>query len=168
MYRKPGTNEGPFDKLARSSLYTWFTPEGQLKPKYIPHVQKKCYFTPSPSQTGPLAEKPKLVEELCDLLLQIRDAGQALNTGTIQPIILGFIQARAPELLGKWKVTLQWTRKFIKNHLNWSYRRATTACGKLPQDWETQGKLMAYRVAYLVKAYDIPPNLVVNTDQTGE
>jgi hypothetical protein len=27
---------------------------------------------------------------------------------------------------------------------------------------------MTYRVAYLVKAYDIPPNLVVNTYQTGE
>jgi hypothetical protein len=55
----------------------------------------------------------------------------------------------------------------IKTYLNWSYRRATTASGKLPQDWESQGKLMAYRVAYLVKAYDILPALIINTDQTS-
>jgi hypothetical protein len=149
-------------------LYTWFTLEGQLKPNYIPHVHKHSSFSQSSSQLGPLADKPELVEELCNLLLQIRDNGQSLNAGTIQPIILGFIKARVYELLGKFKVILEWTRKFIKKHLNWSYRQATTACGKLPQDWKTQGKLMAYRVAYLVKAYDIPPNLVVNTDQTGE
>jgi hypothetical protein len=99
----------------------------------------------------------------------MRDNGQSLNAGIIQPIILGFLKARAPEVLeGRFQVSMEWTRKFINKHLGWSYRRATTACGKLPHDWEMQGRLMAYRVAYLVKAYDIPSNLIVNTDQTGK
>lgn len=76
--------------------------------------------------------------------------------------------ARALEVLERrFKVSMVWTRKFIKKHLDCSYRQAITACGKVPQDWKIQGRLMAYRVAYLVKAYDIPPNLIVNTDQTG-
>ena len=49
----------------------------------------------------------RLVEELCDLLLQIQDVDQALNAVTIQPIILRFIKARALELLEKLKVTLK-------------------------------------------------------------
>lgn len=53
----------------------------------------------------------------------------------------------------------------MKHQLQWSYRRATTTCGKLPLDWEDQGRMMALIVAYLVKAYDIPLALVVNTYQ---
>lgn len=52
----------------------------------------------------------------------------------------------------------------MKTYLNWSCCRATNAFGKLPQDWESQGKLMAYKVAYLVKAYDILLALIVNID----
>jgi len=58
-----------------------------------------------------------------------------------------------------------WIQKFVKDHLNWIYRRATIACGKLPSNWETLGAFMAFRVAFLVKMYDIP-SLVINTDQT--
>ena len=51
--------------------------------------------------------------------------------------------------------------------MNWSFPVATTATSKLPLDWSKQGLDMAYRVAYLVKAYSIPPQLVLNNDQTG-
>lgn len=51
----------------------------------------------------------------------------------------------------------------MKTYLNWSFCHATIACRKLPQNWESQGKFMVYRIAYLVKAYDIPPTLIVNT-----
>jgi hypothetical protein len=40
------------------------------------------------------------------------------------------------------------------------------ACGKLPYDWENEGKFMAYKVAYL-KANHIPLILVMNNDQIG-
>lgn len=38
---------------------------------------------------------------------------------------------------------------------------------KLPYDLENEGKFMVYKVAYLVKAYDIPLILVMNNDQIG-
>jgi len=38
--------------------------------------------------------------------------------------------------------------------------------GKLPLNWEEQGRFMTYRVIYIAKAYNIPPSLVVNSDET--
>jgi hypothetical protein len=52
-------------------------------------------------------------------------------------------------------------------HMGWTWRRSTTAVNKLPADWESQGHDMAYRIAALVKTYDIPKELVINSDQTA-
>ena len=57
-------------------------------------------------------------------------------------------------------------RAFARNELNWSFRKTTTTASKLPKDWELQGLRMAQRIAYLVKCYNVPCELVVNTDQT--
>lgn len=53
---------------------------------------------------------------------------------------------------------------FVKNELNWSYRAAINAVGKLPKDYEDQGKTIAQICAYLVSVHSIPSELVVNTD----
>jgi hypothetical protein len=55
----------------------------------------------------------------------------------------------------------------VRTNLGWSFRKATGAARKLPNNWEQLGLLMAQRTAYLVKAYSIPPSMLVNTDQTG-
>ena len=137
-----------------------------MKPKYQSVVERGSYFVPSTQHQGPFLNRPDLSQELCQLLLKMRDAVQALNVEVVQPIIQGFIIAREPKVLEKCPVSLHWTRTFMKTHLKWSYRCATIACGKLPLDWQQQGPYMAYRATYLVKAYDIPQALVVNTDQT--
>ncbi len=51
--------------------------------------------------------------------------------------------------------------------MNWTLKASTTCTSKLPVDWQEKGKFIAYHVAYLVKAYDIPPSFVVNSDQTN-
>ena len=48
-----------------------------------------------------------------------------------------------------------------------SLTTTTGAARKLPKDWEGQRLKMVQRVAYLVKAHSLPPQLVINTDQTG-
>jgi hypothetical protein len=68
---------------------------------------------------------------------------------------------------GGFKVTLGWTRHFLRNELGWSYQSNITTTCKLLETWESQGMFMSYRVAYLVKIYNIPRELVINTDQTG-
>jgi hypothetical protein len=54
----------------------------------------------------------------------------------------------------------------MKVTLGWSYKLATTTTTKLPPNWVDQGTKMAYKVAYLVKSYNIPTTLVINIDQT--
>jgi hypothetical protein len=50
--------------------------------------------------------------------------------------------------------------------LLWSERRATRAAQKLPEDWEQLCEHVFLRIAYGIKEEDIPPELLVNSDQT--
>ncbi len=54
----------------------------------------------------------------------------------------------------------------MKQYMNCSFRMATVATSKLPPNLSKQGCNMVYWVTYLMKAYNIPPTLVVNNDQT--
>jgi hypothetical protein len=55
----------------------------------------------------------------------------------------------------------------MKAKLGWYFRIIITIATKLPLDWEEQGTKMAHRVAYLVKTYNVPSSLVINTNQIG-
>ena len=87
-------------------------------------------------------------------------------------LIRTLIQKKEPNLLNfespsEFRVSLEWTRDFVRTNLNWSFRTGTGEARKLLKDWEHQGLQMAQRTAYLVKAHSIAPELVINTDQTG-
>jgi hypothetical protein len=145
---------------------------GILREKYKQCVQDETSFTRGEQYTPILSKYPEIEEEIISTLKKQRAVGQPLYGTTIQPLIKAIIKKRAPHLFDStsktsFNVSIDWTRCFIKRTLNWSYRASTTAAGKLPKDWEEQGKKMAQRVAYLSKLHDIPPSLVVNTDQTG-
>ncbi len=90
----------------------------------------------------------------------------------------GCIQQSAPEMFQwtmtgkrgedvKFSVSKTFGKAFVQKHLGWTWRRVTTAASKLPEDWEKQGDETAYRVAALCKLHNIPPELVVNSDQTA-
>jgi hypothetical protein len=51
-------------------------------------------------------------------------------------------------------------------HFNLQFRKPTITKGKLPNDWVKQDHMMVLQIAYLVRVYNLPPSLVVNTDQT--
>ena len=89
----------------------------------------------------------------------------------IQPILRGMIEAIAPKLiddtLGGFSLSMRWTGESVKFYVNWTFRKGTTAASKVPTDWMEQGLNMNYRIAYLVKVYNIPPYLVINSYQTG-
>ncbi len=95
---------------------------------------------------------------LCGMI----DVGQSLSVGILQPIILGFINAHAPKVLGRFKVITKWVQFFVESQLKWNYWQVIMACGNLPNDWEDQQKFMMYGVGYLVKVYNIPLILVMN------
>jgi hypothetical protein len=172
-YRSPGQIRSMYVDLSRGTLWDWFTPTGELREG----VEKKifnedCSFTEGSQHCYVLSKFPKLEEEIIEMLNAHREAGQPLFVAIVRTTIRTLIRKREPSLLeheGKtaFKVSLAWTRDFVRSTLNWSYRAATGAARELPSDWNEQGLKMSQRVAYLVKAHSIPPELVVNTDQTG-
>ena len=143
-----------------------------MKETYKRCVDFGTYFVKTAQHCPILESNPILKDEICAILRNQRKADQHLYAICIQPLIKAIIQEKAPELLAGMHKTLfsvsyAWTKNFVKIELNWSYRAATSAVGKLPKDYEDQGKAMAQRCAYLVSVHNIPEELVVNTDQTG-
>ncbi|EFJ45323.1 hypothetical protein VOLCADRAFT_94427 [Volvox carteri f. nagariensis] len=99
-------------------------------------------------------------------ILELIDTGSQVNSATLRPYITaelkckgyGFLLADAPGGAGMFKVSRSWIRKVCRQ-MNLSHRTATSAAQKLPDQWE--------QVAYLTWKHKIPPQLVINGDQTG-
>ncbi|EFJ39439.1 hypothetical protein VOLCADRAFT_100971 [Volvox carteri f. nagariensis] len=107
-------------------------------------------------------------------ILELIDTGSQVNSATLQPYITaglkckgyGFLLADAPGGAGTFKVSRSWIRKVCRQ-MNLSHRAATSAAQKLPDQWEQVLQLFVYQVAYLTWKHKIPPQLVINGDQTG-
>ena len=168
-YRQPGSLHSLYNSLARSTMYEWFHPNGELKKNYKRCVKLGMYFDKASQHCPILSAYPVLRDEICNVFREQRASGQPLSIGIIQPFIKALIQKREPQLFEdeEFKVSTKWTRVFIKFELNWSYRAATTTAGKLPDDFELQGLTMVQRCVYFIKVHNIPQSLVVNSDQTG-
>jgi hypothetical protein len=164
-HRTKGTSTGSYDKLSRGSLNEWFTTSGEIRGHVSVYVAREHAFVPQGQHMPPLQSHMEVTTELVELLLSMREASVSLHAGIVQPIIIGFLQEKAPEVLQKLKVSLNWTRRFMRSRFNWRFRKPTTTKGKLPTDWVNQGHMMTLRIAYLVKLYNIPLSLVVNTDK---
>jgi hypothetical protein len=93
--------------------------------------------------------------------------GSVLTAPFVQALFQGYLNTKAPPEFQDFRVSISWTRRFLKNFCNMSFKRVTTTAKKLPFDWELQGENTAYRIAHLCKIYGSPEELVVNTDQTG-
>jgi hypothetical protein len=96
------------------------------------------------------------------MLQKMKEASQPLTTSTIQPIFCGMIKSLTLDVicdtkLNGFKVTRKRTHQFVKHYMNWTLKVSTTCTSKLLVDWQEKGKFIAYHVAYLVKAYGIPP-----------
>lgn len=104
-----------------------------------------------------------------------RAAGVPLNSVTVRALLLGVLlastaafvlQPKAEGGLGL-QLSRPWVRKWLHSELKMSFRRMTTAAQKLPADHELQTLRATQRIAYLVEQYYIPPDLIINFDQTG-
>ena len=147
-------------------MYEWFHPNGDLKENYKRCVELGTYFDKASQHCPMFGDYPALRDEICNVLRKQRAGGQPLSIVIIQPFIKALIQKREPQLFEdrKFKVSTKQTRAFIKSELNWSYRAATTAAGKLPDDFELQRLTIAQRCAYFIQVHNIPQSLVVNND----
>ena len=166
-HRTKDTFTGPYDKLSRERLNEWFTISGEIRGHVSACVVREHAFVPQGQHMPPLQSHMDATTEFMELLLSMGETSVFLHAGIVQPIIIDFLQEKIPEVLPKWKVSLNWTRRFMRSRLNWRFRKPTTVKGKLPTDWINQGHMMTLRIAYLIKLYNIFFSLVVNIDQTS-
>ncbi len=86
----------------------WFMCFGKVKPKYSPHMHRCNPSIASTPCEVPFSSKLDVVKELCEMLYGMIDVGQSLSVCILQPIILGFINAHVPKVLGRFKVITKW------------------------------------------------------------
>lgn len=87
--------------------------------------------------------------------------------------MLALIQKHAPSLLEcevtkgvTFKCSDAFVKKFLHEDLGWSERKGTRAVQKLPDNWRKQIRKTWLRLARLIRDERIPPQLVVNSDQS--
>jgi hypothetical protein len=87
FHKKLGKVNGPYENLSRGSRYEWFTPRGELKP-HLKEVIARGIVS-FPRHFSIVETKPKLKNELINVLKNMRHVGQGLFASIIQPIIRG-------------------------------------------------------------------------------
>lgn len=87
--------------------------------------------------------------------------------------MLATIMEMEPSILQKqcsdgtvFRASDSYVRAWMHDALRYSRRKGTRAAHKLPVDWEDQVEQSFLRKAYIVKEYDVLPELFVNSDQT--
>lgn len=183
-----------FKGLNESTVRGWFVQGSytDLNEKTkIALKRGKAFYKPSTSGRKPTLDNfPNIRQELVDTLQALRDsgtlgppflgenncitlsasAGTALNLVSVQPIMKAVLQQRHPEILsdngGPLKVSKWFCKSFVRKHLNWSFRRATTAAQKLPENWEKQVDDMVKRLGVVVFEGQVPKELLFSMDET--
>jgi len=126
--------------LSRSSLRKWFTSNGKLKLGVEKSIERGKTFTITEQHILILDHRLEVRDELMSLLQKIITSRQARFEPIVQPIIQNFLELKVLELQsGPFKVSLEWSRKFMKTKLGWSFKVAIIIVAKLPSNWEDQG-----------------------------
>jgi hypothetical protein len=113
------------------------------------------------------------VNTIKDRLIALRKSRAPLTVVTVRGIMLATIIHMNPEILekpfkdgSKFRASDTFVRGWLHSALDWSWRKATRAAHKLPDNWEDQCEKSTFRKAYIIKEHDIPAELYVNSDQT--
>lgn len=165
--------------MAPSTVDGWIDPSSTKK-SWNERVQTlvetgRCWNS-SRKYKSILDGKAELILPIKKTLLRIREVSLTINTNLARNIILGLIEAEAPNLLGDEAAyrsrgrapifSLAITRIFLQNELNWTSCRGTKDRQKTPENLEQICK-ETFRFVYTVRPEDISKYLIVNVDQTG-
>lgn len=123
---------------------------------------------------GYLAGYPQVVDVIIKRLTALRKNHAPLTIVTIRGIAVASILRTAPEIFERkapdgsvFRCSDTFLRRFLHENMQWSERRATRDGRKIPADWEDQCMKATLRMVHDIKEYDIPSELIVNTDQTN-
>ena len=159
--------DGRFARLSHASVQAWFDDRHQLLPQYQKQLERHAAASRGVGFNSLFAKAPDAEKEIKRILLQMRAAGAPINRRVIRWVMLAVLQAAQPTLLLTNVLSQSFISRWAREQLDWRWRARTTAASKLPVDWETQGVLMAKRIAAHMEMHSVHPSLVINLDQTG-
>jgi hypothetical protein len=114
-----------------------------------------------------------VAENIKGRLIKLRQNGNPLTVIAIRGVMIATIIREQPEIMQRkfndrstFRASDNFIRGWLRSSLCWTRRKGTRAAQKLPDNWEDQCEKSAMRKAYLIKEYDIPPELYANSDQT--
>jgi len=163
---------GQFDKLNESSLRLWFQ-QGtfKLKPKVQARWEagnNRLFHSLDSGRQYFLANYPEIDKSLKDCLNAMRKTGSVVNSLIASSLMTGVLASSGISELARIAPTRRYCRYWMRKHLNWTYRKATTSGQKLPLKWEEQFKLMQHRLAAVVATHQVKhSSLIINWDQTA-
>ncbi|KAJ7753856.1 hypothetical protein B0H16DRAFT_1886880 [Mycena metata] len=174
------TNYGTFHRLTEQVIGRWMdqTARAEGTSKWNESVLRMVAAgTGNPgghsTRCGVLHPYPETRKKINDQLTCLRAAGVVLTLLTIRGLMVSHIQHDAPHLFERtmgdgshFRCSEAFVRRCLRNTLGWSERRATKAAQKLPANHEQVLEEAFLREAYVIRDYDIPAALRVNTDQT--
>jgi hypothetical protein len=159
--------DGRFARLSHATVQGWFDNQHRLLPPYQKQLEQQTAAARGHGFAGLFAHTPGAEEEIKRVLQQMRAAGAPISSRVIRWVMLAILQEANPSLLLRHKLSQPFISGWARQQLDWRWRARTTAASKLPADWESQGVLMAKRIAALMEMHSVHPSLVINADQTG-
>lgn len=92
---------------------------------------------------------------------------------TVHAIVVAVATKIAPQIFeqkykdnSKFQCSDAFVRKLLHETLHWLERRVTRAAQKIPENWEDLCEQAVLRIALAIKEKNIPPKLIVNSNQT--
>jgi hypothetical protein len=126
-------------------LYGWFTTSRILGEKFKYCVQDDKRFTIVNQYIPILSKYPRVIKEIVFTFRYLRALWQPLYEMTIQHLIKAIIEKMVPHILDStsktsFKVSIEWTRNFIKRTFSWSYKASVMVARNLLKNWRTKAK----------------------------
>ncbi|KAJ7036116.1 hypothetical protein C8F04DRAFT_1181655 [Mycena alexandri] len=112
-------------------------------------------------RVGVLSRYPEIVDSIKTRLADLRKSGVCIGRLLTRTIILAIIQDKCPELLKSFKCSETYSV------MDWSLRHGTRAAAHLLANANKVCERTFFRLVHLINFYDIPPELIINMDQTS-
>ena len=110
---------------------------------------------------------PHIKDAIISQLKVLRHTRVAVSKPLAATIVRAHILHGAPDLLEKFTISQAWVANFLHHELKWSARKGTRTAHKVPVDASLKIAKAHGRISAVTRTEKIPPELMVNPDQTG-
>ncbi|KAI5449041.1 hypothetical protein NCC49_005652 [Naganishia albida] len=138
-------------------------------PSVISRVEDGVAQYGGPGRAKIFKPYPELNKAIVLQLSDLREAGLGVNICSATAIIRSNIDRMVPNLFDEKKFVLSqsFVTHYLKKELDWTYRVATNAAKKTPENAERLCTDAILRISRVTRDFAVPPALVINGDQTG-